>query len=64
MQPNDQTSLRRSTGLPRACSGLMYAAVPSTVPSTVRALIVSASGEAGRSLAASPKSSTLATPGA
>ena len=27
-QPNDQMSVRRSSGLPRACSGLMYAAVP------------------------------------
>ena len=33
--PNAQISARRSTGLPRACSGLMYAAVPMTVPTAV-----------------------------
>ncbi len=34
-QPNDQMSVRRSTGLPRACSGLMYAAVPRMTPPCV-----------------------------
>ena len=31
-QPNAQTSARLSTGFPRACSGLMYAAVPRIIP--------------------------------
>ena len=31
-QPNAQMSVRRSTGAPRACSGLMYGAVPITTP--------------------------------
>ena len=31
-QPKAQTSVRLSTGLPRACSGHMYAAVPRTTP--------------------------------
>ena len=30
--PKDQMSVRRSVACPRACSGLMYAAVPSTSP--------------------------------
>ena len=34
-QPNDQISVRLSIGLPRACSGLMYAAVPRITPSRV-----------------------------
>ena len=33
--PNAQMSMRVSTGWPRACSGLMYAAVPNTTPSLV-----------------------------
>ena len=33
--PNAQTSARLSTGLPRACSGLMYAAVPRMIPAAV-----------------------------
>ena len=33
--PNAQISVRLSVGLPRACSGLMYAAVPRMVPSSV-----------------------------
>ena len=32
-QPNAQMSARRSTGFPRACSGLIYAGVPTTMPS-------------------------------
>ena len=31
-QPNAQMSVRLSTALPRACSGLMYAAVPAITP--------------------------------
>lgn len=34
-QPKDQMSQRWSTGLPRACSGLIYAAVPRIVPGRV-----------------------------
>ena len=33
--PNAQMSARLSTGWPRACSGLMYAAVPSNMPTPV-----------------------------
>ena len=39
-QPNAQMSVRLSTALPRACSGDMYGAVPSSTPSTVGAIIV------------------------
>ena len=35
--PNAQMSVRLSTGLPRACSGDMYAAVPITTPACVAA---------------------------
>jgi hypothetical protein len=31
-QPNAQMSARLSTGLPRACSGLIYGAVPRSIP--------------------------------
>ncbi len=34
-QPNAQISVRLSTVCPRACSGLMYAAVPRMTPSCV-----------------------------
>ena len=34
-QPNAQMSVRLSMRLPRACSGLMYAAVPRINPSSV-----------------------------
>ena len=34
-QSNAQMSVRLSTGFPRACSGLMYEAVPRIVPSAV-----------------------------
>ena len=37
--PNDQTSARLSTGLPAACSGLMYAAVPKITPAFVAAML-------------------------
>jgi len=33
--PNAQMSARRSTDLPRACSGDMHAAVPRITPATV-----------------------------
>ncbi len=38
--PNAQMSARLSTGLPRACSGLMYAAVPRIMPIAVPALVI------------------------
>ena len=38
--PNAHTSLRVSAGLPRACSGLMYAAVPRIIPACVIAGLV------------------------
>ncbi len=38
-QPNAHTSVLRSTDCPRACSGLMYAAVPTTIPSWVRSVV-------------------------
>ena len=44
-QPNDQMSERLSTARPRACSGLMYAAVPRITPALVAA---------GRSSSATP----------
>jgi hypothetical protein len=34
-QPNAQMSARLSTALPRACSGAMYAAAPSSMPTPV-----------------------------
>ena len=64
-------SLRLSTALPRACSGLMYAAVPSkTPPAVIMAgdVIVgeetapAAASPDGSSALASPKSSTLTVP--
>ena len=39
--PNAQMSARLSTGLPFACSGAMYAAVPRIIPSCVIAGVVS-----------------------
>src|SRR4029079_18445652 len=66
----DHTSVRRSTAFPRACSGLMYAAVRRRSPAAVRADVTV--GEApdpivpdagsGPTLLASPKSRTFATP--
>ena len=38
--PKAQMSVRLSTALPRACSGDMYGAVPSSTPSIVGAIIV------------------------
>jgi hypothetical protein len=66
-QPNAQMSVRLSTVSPRACSGLMYAAVPRTTPArvptavTVGAFIDSGAPEAPSTLA-SPKSSTFTVP--
>ena len=39
-QPNAHTSLRRSASRPLACSGLIYAAVPRTIPACVIAGVV------------------------
>ena len=39
-QPNAQTSVRRSTTFPRACSGLIYAAVPMMTPLRVAAAVI------------------------
>ena len=62
-------SLRRSAGRPRACSGLIYAAVPRMTPSCVAAGLVivgeSITGEATPSPVsafARPKSSTFTVP--
>ena len=38
-QPNAQISVRLSTALPRACSGLMYAGVPRITPCIVAAML-------------------------
>ena len=72
-QPNAQRSVRSSTGLPRACSGLMYATVPrmmpdcvttgdatvgsSDMPGAVDPLVTPASASLAR-----PKSSTFTVP--
>ena len=62
-------SVRLSTGLPRACSGLMYAAVPRTTPAfdkvavRVDGISGSLSAAFGPNITvARPKSSTLTTP--
>ena len=68
--PKDQTSARLSTGLPAACSGLMYAAVPRMMPVPVMCaglVIVGECDTSGRLAAgsiafASPKSSTFTVP--
>jgi hypothetical protein len=69
--PNAHMSLRRSAGLPRACSGLMYAAVPSIIPAPVSITGLVIVGECMVGLRAfplscasfaSPKSSTLTAP--
>ena len=69
--PNAQMSARLSTGLPRACSGLMYAAVPRMSPSLRhrrrrdrrRHARGSATAAGDASIAfASPKSSTFTVP--
>ena len=53
--PRLNRSVRWSTFSPRACSGLMYAGVPTTAP----LLVTSPSASTGR---ASPKSSTFTRP--
>ena len=66
--PKAQTSVRRSTTLPRACSGDMYAAVPITTPARVAAAVIVgecvASGEDRSTVIAfaRPKSRTLTLP--
>jgi hypothetical protein len=66
-QPNAQMSARLSTALPRACSGLIYAALPRTTPARVpTAVTVGAFTESVPpgvpSTFASPKSSTFTVP--
>ena len=68
--PNAQMSARLSTTFPRACSGLMYAAVPRIIPACVIAGVVIVGGgdmlgddaTAGSIALASPKSSTFTVP--
>jgi len=64
--PSENRSLRASTRSPRACSGDMYAAVPTSDPSTVRCSVrVSASCAPASSLSrcfATPKSRIFARP--
>ena len=66
--PSAQMSARRSSGLPRACSGGMYAAVPRIVPARVRWEVSvgesegSLSESSSTSALARPKSSTLTVP--
>ena len=66
--PNAQMSVRLSTGSPRACSGLMYAAVPSLTPSWLShtswelASTDECSASGTIDAFANPKSSTLTTP--
>ena len=63
-QPNAQISVRASTACPRACSGLMYAAVPKTAPCEVPVIVgadPAAVGSEPRALAM-PKSSTFTAP--
>jgi len=65
--PTANTSLRRSMGSPRTCSGDMYPAVPRTRPAPVTsarvgALAASSSVAVCSVSLASPKSSTFAYP--
>ena len=66
--PKDQMSDRLSTGRPRACSGDMYAAVPSTTPACVAAAVMvgervtSGAEPSTTSAFARPKSRTLTDP--
>ncbi len=67
MQPNDQTSVRRSVSLPRACSGLMNSGVPTISPGVEVSMTTvgerDMSPAIGRLIAlASPKSRTLTLP--
>ena len=69
--PNENRSVRRSSSFPFACSGDMYATVPTAVPGLVRncrsgpavaAVIPSAAVSGEAFTLASPKSRTLACP--
>lgn len=65
--PNDQISARRSTTPPRACSGLIYPAVPNIIPASVAHIVnVGEFGTVGAAVRstflASPKSRTFTTP--
>ena len=66
--PRPQMSARRSTTLPRACSGAMYAAVPRTTPAAVACVVIVGDMETLESrlsifqALANPKSSTLTMP--
>ena len=66
MAPNEKMSERASSGLPSACSGDMYAAVPRMMPAPVRASPVGSSvwleAAEGSLSFASPKSSTFTAP--
>ena len=61
-------SVRLSSRFPRACSGLMYAAVPRMIPARVAATLIvgdcdgSPSDGSSPSAFASPKSSTFTLP--
>ena len=63
--PNDQISVRLSTVKPRACSGLIYAAVPNSVPDCVLSDLVAFVPPIHATVSrafATPKSSTLTVP--
>ena len=67
--PNENKSVRESNSLPSACSGDMYATVPTAAPGlvkcsslTVAAVAALAGSNLGCITLASPKSSTLACP--
>jgi len=67
--PKDQISARRSTGLPAACSGDMYPAVPMITPASVTPMVrvgefarLSGPASGACATAANPKSRTLTTP--
>ena len=65
--PKAQTSVLRSAGFPRACSGLMYAAVPMITPICVAMAVSVGDSDGspsgfGSSAFASPKSRTLTVP--
>jgi hypothetical protein len=63
-----QISARLSTTFPRACSGLMYAAVPRMTPACVAAMLMVGESRDGAGgvppIFARPKSSTFTTPSA
>ena len=66
MQPKAQMSVRLSTGCPRACSGLMYAAVPMmpVVRCGERGLVDEQCWRPRSSALARPKSRTFIIPSA